>query len=537
MKRLFVAAVVAAAMVAACEAPPAPTDRESLGAVASASPEATEAGRKILEAGGNAVDAAIAVSFALGVTEPAMSGLGGQTQMLLFSPHAGGRVINGTSFSPRATPPDATKADLSGRRRATVPTTLKVLDYAYRHYASGTLAWSELIEPAIGYAGKGFELGPFRRKVLSRHVEELRQDEATGDAFGAVDGGEHFRQPALAKTLRRIATDGADTFYRGDMARQIAGDMEAHGGWIRYDDLAELAEPVELAPLHTSYRGYDVFSLPPPGGGWVVLRMLEMLETFEPTTLAPGNPERFDALARVLLVGHRERLRDPVTELTDYEEEIAERFANGESERLLNEGGGETTHFSIVDGDGMAVSVTASINAYYGARVAHPTLGFLYNDYMNEFEVGRPEHPFALRAASMPYSSMSPTILTRDGNVRLVLGSPGSARIISAVTQVAQLWVDSGLALEACVAHPRWHVRGTGELYVEQPSRYPGAIEALLASGFNLREPAMDLANEHGNPYFGGVHAIAYENGEWVAAADPRRDGSAAVVASSIPMR
>lgn len=533
MRRLLVAAVGVAAVVAACDTPPVATEWESRGAVASASPEATEAGRKILEAGGNAVDAAIAVSFALGVTEPAMSGLGGQTQILLFSPGIGGRVINGTSFSPRATPPNATKADLSGRRRTTVPTSLKVLDYAYRHYGSGTLAWSELIEPAIGYAENGFELGPFRRKVLSRHVDELRREEATGDAFGADEVGARFQQPALATTLRRISSSGADVFYRGEMAREIVDDMEAHGGWIGYDDLAELADPVELAPLHASYRGYDVFSLPPPGGGWVVLRMLEMLETFEPTTLAPDNPERFDALTRVLLAGHRERLVDPVTELTAYDEELAGRFAPGESERLLREGGGETTHFSIVDGDGMAVSVTASINAYYGARVAHPTLGFLYNDYMNEFEVGQPGHPFALRASSMPYSSMSPTILTRDGEVRLVLGSPGSARIISAVTQVAQLWVDSGLALEACVAHPRWHVGGTGEVYVEQPSRYPGAIEVLLGRGLDLREPAMDLANEHGNPYFGGVHAIAYENGGWVAAADPRRDGAAAVVTSA----
>jgi gamma-glutamyltranspeptidase/glutathione hydrolase len=541
MRKLIVASclfLTTLTTLTACKTPalpPAPGESVVVGAIASASPEATEAGRRILAAGGNAIDAAIAVSLALAVTEPAMSGLGGQTQMLLFSPLTDGVVINGTSWSPSETPAAASKADLTGRRATTVPTTLKVLDYAYRKYASGNLTWNELIEPAIGYAENGFELGPFRQKVLARHSEQLRKDEATGALFATLEEGEPFRQPTLAATLRRIAAEGAVGFYQGDMARQIADDMEAHGGWIRYEDLAGLADPLELAPLRTTYRGYDVLSLPPPGGGWLVARMLEMLETFDPAALAPNSVERPDALARVLHVGHRERYRDPITELSDYDEEIRNRFAEGESERLLNEEGGETTHFSIVDGDGMAVSVTASINAYFGARVAHPALGFLYNDYMNEFEVDRPEHPFALAANAMPYSSMSPTILARDGRARLVLGSPGSARIISAVTQVAQLWVDSGLGLAESVSYPRWHVDANGELFVENPERDQQAIERLRARGLSLREPAIDLANEHGNPFFGGVHAVANDNGEWVAAADPRRDGSAVVVLRERP--
>ena len=130
----------------------------------------------------------------------------------------------------------------------------------------------------------------------------------------------------------------------------------------------------------------------------------------------------------------------------------------------------------------------------------------------------------------MPYSSMSPTILTRDGRAQLVVGSPGSARILSAITQVTQLWVDGRLPLERAVSYPRFHVGAGGELFVEAPERFAAVVEALVASGLVLREPTDDLANEHGNPFFGGVHAVAFENGTWVGAADPRRDGHAVVV-------
>jgi gamma-glutamyltranspeptidase/glutathione hydrolase len=176
--------------------------------------------------------------------------------------------------------------------------------------------------------------------------------------------------------------------------------------------------------------------------------------------------------------------------------------------------------------------VTASINNYYGAKVAHPGLGFLYNDYMNEFEIGQPEHPSGMRPRAMPYSSMSPTILTKDGEARLVLGSPGSARIISAITQVVQLWVN-GVPLKDAVAHPRLHVSPSGQLLVENPEHYESATEKLIANGFDLREPADDLSHGRWNPYFGGVHALALESGNWVGAADPRRDGTAVAVKRS----
>jgi len=174
------------------------------------------------------------------------------------------------------------------------------------------------------------------------------------------------------------------------------------------------------------------------------------------------------------------------------------------------------------------VSVTARINAYFGARVANPKLGFLYNDYMREFEYGNPGHPFAIRERAMPYSSMSPTVIARDGRPVLGLGSPGSARIISAVAQVAQLWMDKQMPIADAVATPRVHVVPEDALYLENAVGVADSLLGLLGGmGFRVVAPAADLALRDRNAYYGGVHAVALENGRWSGAADPRRDGAA----------
>jgi gamma-glutamyltranspeptidase/glutathione hydrolase len=520
MKRALVPIVFAASLLANCSRSGPPP---SHGALAAATPEATEAGARILRAGGNAADAAVAISFALGVTEPAMSGLGGQTQIVMFRPGQGALVINGTSISPAATLPDATEADLAGFHAATVPTTVKTLDYLWRHYGSGTLTWAELLTPAIEYAENGFRMGSFREKVFARHAEDLQSSPSTAELLLEPDGtvpqeGTIWKQPILAKTLRRLAEVGADDFYHGDIARAIAEDMRAHGGWIAAEDLNALPEPVELPALHGTYRGYDVWTLPPPGGGWVVLRMLRDLEGCLSEVPREKDDARTECMLLTLRAGHRARLRAPITDLHDYESEVEERLR------------GETTHFSVVDGGGFAVSVTASINGYFGARVANTELGFLYNDYMREFRLGASGQPYGLAPKAMPYSSMSPTIVTKDGEVRLVVGSPGSARILSAVTQVIQRWVDEEMTVEEAVAAYRLHALPDGRFFVEGPPLPSRLVDSLADKGLMLSETSDDLSNGQWNPYFGGVQAVSRENGALHAAADPRRDGSALVV-------
>ncbi|MCI0698911.1 gamma-glutamyltransferase family protein [candidate division KSB1 bacterium] len=505
------------------------------GVVCAATPEAAAAGAEILEASGNAVDAAVAVSFALAVTEPAMSGLGGQTQILIHAPNREPLAINGTSFSPQATPERATAEDIASHRATTIPSTVRTLAYAMKKYGSGKISWPQALAPAIRYADEGFVAGRFRARVWASHMEDLRQHPVTKDLFLKKDGsspteGELWQQPILAKTLHRLAEYGADDFYTGEIAREIAADMAGNGGWITLEDLQNVPPPVELPALKGSYRDWSIFTLPPPGSGWGVLQILNLLERSPVDDLLPASPQRLFRLAQAIQIGQTSRRNNPIKNLLDYHDEAADRVSKDTAklllEREISAVSGETTHFSVVDAEGMAVSVTASVNAYFGARVTSPNLGFLYNNYMNEFEIGKPEHPFALRPNAMPYSSMSPTILSQNGKANLVLGSPGSSRIISAVAQVVQLWVDAGIGIENAVAAKRIHVVPDDKLYIEAPNLADSMLAAFTQRGYQITEPRMDLVNGDLNPYFGGVHAIAREKGKWVGAADPRRDGA-----------
>jgi len=502
------------------------------GVVAAATPEATRAGAEILAAGGNAVDAAVAVSFALAVTEPAMSGLGGQTQIVMMGPSRAPLALNGTSYAPRILPATVTRDDLEGHRASTVPTTVRVLEHAWRHYGSGRVSWRRVLAPAIRYAEDGFVVGPFRHLVWQRHVAELAADPDVARLFLNADGsapnaGQRFRQPVLARTLGRLAAAGADDFYTGEIATALVEEMERHGGWITADDLAGVPAPQGLDPLRGTYRGRDVFTLPPPGAGWVVLQILNLLEQSADSALAPGVATRLPLLAEALRIGHRSRRETPVNDLRDFRDDVEGRTAKGTARELLHaeRESGETTHFTVVDGEGLVVAVTASVNAYFGSRSVIPSLGFLLNSYMDEFELDQPDHPFALRPGGMPYSSMSPTIVARDGRPVLGLGSPGSARIISTVAQVLAGWVDGFGSLAENVARPRIHVVPDDRVFVEDHRAGLGLAASWASMGLTLVEPSSDLMIGSLNAYYGGVHAVAFEDGRWIGAADPRRDG------------
>ena len=516
-------------------------NKEFLGAVSSASPEASRAGEFILKKGGNAVDASIAISFALAVTEPAMSGLGGGSQVLLSIKNQKPIAINGTTFSPGATVIESLDT-LSYHRRGTIPSTVKVLDYLYRSYGSGNVLWEELVQPAIEYAENGFEVGPFRAKVYQEYAEKLKESPHNTYLF-FIDGkvpkvGERLKQPILAKTLKRIAKFGADDFYKGKIAQAIADDMRENEGWISLEDLKRFSDPEELEPLTITFNGHEVYSQPPPCGGWTALMIMKLLEV-----KSQGNEHGINDLIEALYLGQNDRRQHPVTDLINYETQVAEKLsdvyiqkllksaADSENSReIIKEGSGETTHFSVVDSEGTAIAVTASINAYFGSQAASERLGFLYNSYMDDFTFGDHEHPFAIRPNAMAYSSMSPTIVQKNGENLLVIGSPGSSRIISSVAQLAAQWTYNQ-DLGHLIKKPRVHVN-RNRIYLEEKNDTL-QVDGNLIQKYDLkfRVPNESLIiHEQLNSYYGGIHAIAKEKSKWVGVADPRRDGHAIIV-------
>ena len=503
--------------------------------VSSATPEATMAGVEILEAGGNAIDAAVAISFALGVSEPAGSGIGGQTFFLVHSFGKEPYVINGTSLAPRRILPPVDRDDLTGRRASTVPSTVKVLGYAWENYGSGRISWSRLLQPAIRIAQEGYLLGYFRHRSFVRYAHKLRNWPSTAKLFLLPDGsvpkqGSLIKQPILASTLRRLAEAGPEDFYNGQIAEEIDRDMRENGGWITLEDLEDFPTPKTVVPLKGTYREWDVYSLPPPTGGWVTLQALNLLEHARKEDLAPPSYKRRVWLAETLRVAHKSREKRPVRDLIDFESGTGKKIGKERAKQLFEEvhapANGETTHFSLVDGKGTAVAVTQSINGYFGAKSAHPTLGFLYNNYMKEFELDDKDSPFYLRPGGIPYSSMSGTILAKNAAPHLILGSPGSKRIISAVVQVISYWVDVEQKIVPAVRAPRLHVVPEHDLFIESRSVPSSHLLKLELLGYSLLRPLSSLHKGDLNPYFGGVHAVAKEGSKWVGAADPRRDGT-----------
>jgi len=281
---------------------------ERVGVVSSATPEATAAGEKILNMGGNAIDAAVAVAFTLGVTEPAMTGLGAGIQILVSIPGKDPFIINGTTLSPAATPSNATREDILYHRRSTIPSFVKTLDFAHQKFGSNKISWEQALSPAINYAQNGFNLGNFRAKVYSINEEKILSSPYHMDSFlinGRIpQSGELIKQPVLSATLQRLAKVGGSDFYNGQIAERIAQDMRENNGWISLEDLKNFPEPRISLALKTSYHNHTVFTSTPPCGGWVVLLALNLLEQMPTSALGFA---RDKDLITALAIAHDER--------------------------------------------------------------------------------------------------------------------------------------------------------------------------------------------------------------------------------------
>ena len=501
------------------------------GMVATAHWEASSAGAEILGEGGNAVDAAVAAAFALGVCEPAASGLGGQTMMTLFHGETRKTVaLDGSSRAPsRAAPKTIKKARrLRGHAATTVPSTPATLAYALDNW--GTMPLARVLEPAIRLAEKGYAVSAFSRGLQVKARDALRAGSA-GSLFLAggtepYEAGDLFQQPVLASTLRRLAEAGIEDFYQGEIARAIHDDMVANDGLLRRDDLASIPWPIERRPVACRFEGYRVHTFPPPGAGRTLVEMLNILGQFPEKKRRLDTPRGAALLAEIIrraFIDRNDRPFDPnfypqVQGKHMLSSDYAKLVSRQVSKRVKRPRG-ETTHLSVMDGEGSVVALTQSIERVYGSCEASPELGFLYNDYMMAFEYSDITHPYYMRPNGPPWASVAPTIVFRGRTPMIAIGSPGSERITPTILQVL-LRLGYQSPLDAVTA-PRLHCSIDGKVSLEATRMRDDIPRYLEKRGFTLdvREPM--------SFYLGCVQLVLREGKKLIGVADPRRDGSA----------
>jgi gamma-glutamyltranspeptidase / glutathione hydrolase len=513
------------------------------GMAATAFPAASEAACEMLRAGGNAIDAAAAAAWALSVCEPSGSGLGGQTTMLVRLSNGRSLVIDGHSYAPAAVSVERVSRGQQkmGHRACVIPSTPATLDYAQRRY--GRLRSERVLEPAIRLAEDGYAITRLQRRQLRLCQHSLSLCASTASLFlhngEPYQVGEIFRQPILAASLRRLAEFGVSDFYAGRIAHAIAQDMRANDGLLCASDLANSALPVEREPLHISYRGYEVLSVPPPGGGVPLLHALNLLEALAGERNLDSLDEWYVTLAEVIHAVFQERERDPVHSANwsaELNKDLLGKMYTARMTAMIQnspaltttgvaaEEVGETTHLCTADVEGNVVSLTQSIQSVFGAKVANAKVGFLYNNYLTTCP--RRSHPYQLGPGCLARSNASPTLVlqagSRLGEPLLAVGAAGSRRILSAVLQVISGVVDRKLPLGAALAMPRIHAKLNREIWLEEAAATQ-PLRDRLAQTFGDVRVRRPLSFS-----MGATQAIQFnQNGTFVGAADPRRDGAA----------
>lgn len=537
------------------------------GMAATASPEATEGAVRILENGGNAVDAAIAAAFTLGVADLDASGLGGMTYIVIRLADGRSVAVDGSPPTPMAVDPrrlrELPRGELvSGHAMAAVPTTLAVLEMARRRYGSMTLA--ELLAPAIEVAETGYRLNPSQivwsniyyelllgsgyLRLIALADSDLRGRPADEDlAIGSA--GDLRCRPDLAATLRMIQRDGVDSFYRGAIADQIEADMIANGGFVRKTDLAMLRVR-ETRPLHSRYRGFRIITFPAPGGGPVVAGALDILESFPSELLAESSTWRQQLLleaGRVAYADRGGRQRDAMTPsgswltakpgrngvgLITPGAPIADSVLRGPLPPGCEPAGESTTHVSVADAAGNVVSLTQTLGRSFGAKVVTPGLGFPYNSLLEAFNIDRPDCPGYLEPLRPCPTDMAPTIVLRpDGSLLAALGAPGSNRIPAIVVGVISHLVDRGMSLVDAIEAPRVLNNGLardGAMIEVADHRDEEHAEALAAAGYDDLERLALPPNSRRIVLTGGVNAVGWDpvTRQFVGVGDGRRWGS-----------
>jgi gamma-glutamyltranspeptidase/glutathione hydrolase len=540
--------------------------RAAHGMVVSVHHLASDAGLDVLREGGNAVDAAVATGFALAVVHPAAGNLGGGGFMLLRTHDGHATFIDYREKAPLAAtetmyqdahgnvfPADSPESSIIGYRSIATPGSVAGMVYAERKY--GKLGLARVMAPAIQLAENGFvltaeEAHELTDPYLARFPDSKRIFQRDGNLYKE---GETFKQPELARTLQRIAAD-PDDFYHGKIAHELVDELHKGGALLTLEDLAQFTV-VERAPVTGSFHNYTVISAPPPSsGGIVLLSALNILEGYDLAKLGDRNPASIHFITEAYRRAYMDRsdyLGDPdynpipVAQLTS--KKYAEAWRAGidpnlatPSASLVRPAGflppapktpgqyhhesDQTTHYSVVDSEGNAVSVTTTLNNSFGSHVTAGSLGFLLNDEMDDFasKMGVPnmfgliQGPAnAIAPGKRPLSSMTPTIVLEDGKLRFVLGSPGGARIITTVANIFLSAAEGGLNIQQAVDAPRFHHQYQPDKLYLEPGFTPETVAALQARGYTLSISERHWSN-------GECIAVDPKTGELSAGQDQR---------------
>jgi gamma-glutamyltranspeptidase / glutathione hydrolase len=539
---------------------------------------ASHAGVEIMQAGGNAVDAAVATGFALAVVHPPAGNIGGGGFMLIRMSDGPTHFLDYREKAPAAATRDMyldsqgnviKGASEYGYKAIGVPGSVAGMVYAQQKF--GQLTLKQVIAPAIKLAREGYvltwrEAKDMRDKHLSDYAESRRVFQRDGNYYQA---GETFRQPDLARTLERIAAD-PDDFYHGKLARELAAAMRKGGGLITAEDLANY-EVKEREPVRGTYRGYEVLSAPPPSsGGTVLIESLNILEGYDLAKLGDRSAASIhfttEAFRRAFFdraefLGDPDFSKIPIAQLIDkrygaaWAKSIAEDKATPSRDLKRPEifsqleqyaamhpppqsipESPHTTHYSVVDADGNAVAVTTTINDWFGSRVTADGLGFLLNDEMDDFSAkpGVPNTDGLIQAEAnaigpgkRPLSSMTPTIVVKNGKAFLVLGSPGSSKIITTVANVLMGVVDYGMNIQEAVDAPRFHNQWLPDVLDVEQWFSPDTVETLRKMGYKVQF-GLHYGDDF-SPYWSDAECIAIDpsTGDRLGATDYRADGKA----------
>lgn len=518
------------------------------GVIATGRAECTEIGLDILKQGGNAVDAAVAVGFALGVCEQQSSGIGGGGFMTV-------RLANGDVFfidfrdrSAAAASLDMWEIDETGAVRneenkiggkaVAVPGDVKGLLYALDTW--GTLSRGAVMAPAIEMAEDGFTVSHITSRDIKDAYRAIIRYDSTMAIYLDEDGmpyeaGDVITNPDLARTLFLIADQGEEVFYRGEIAEKIVATVQADGGCLTLEDFADYDIHV-TEPVHGTYRGYDIYSSNlPSSGGTIIIEMLNILENFDVGSLDPESPAYFHLLSEVMKLCYADRAKYmgdpeyvdvPVTGLTDkaYARALADVIDLNRSQTY---GAGDpwpfesdsTTSYSILDAAGNMVVVTKTVDATFASALVAEGTGILLNDTLYDFSTD-PDSPNVVAGNKRPLSSMSPTLVVKDGQPVMALGAPGATRIISGVMQVITKVIDHGMDVQDAIDAVRMH-DDFGTLILERRVG-EDVIDALRSMGHEVNASEVWFT-------FPCVQAVArLDDGTLRGAADPRRDGKAA---------